>query len=236
MIYGNDTRPYYIATVSRGPWFKDWFVEDDGLEWFYSFLDNDGKKRYLLSNNLQWQDRERMSHLWHTNYRNNKISWFFGLWLSFETVAKVKLFHKIPMGWRLVAGLVLANQYKKVFMHYSSQYYNPVIGAYIRKYEHCVKSDITDISDEKREYFYIDTSQYMNYKLEDLHDEHHINHGNQPDGEVRDSSWLVEVDKFLNNEPNHLKEHKRFLNYPFEFIDKSFPSAEKVADMMHRKD
>jgi len=47
---------------------------------------------------------------------------------------------------------------------------------------------------------------------------------------------LTEVDKFLNNEPNDLKNHKRFYNYDFQFIDKSFPSAEKVADMMHKRD
>ena len=43
----------------------------------------------------------------------------------------------------------------------------------------------------------------------------------------------MEVDKFLNNEENDLKGHKKFLNYDFEFIDKSFPSAEKVRDLMH---
>lgn len=49
-----------------------------------------------------------------------------------------------------------------------------------------------------------------------------------------DSSWLVEVDKFLNNEENNLKGHKRFYDYDFVFIDKSFPTADKVADLMHK--
>jgi len=49
-----------------------------------------------------------------------------------------------------------------------------------------------------------------------------------------DSSWLTEVDKFLKGEKHHLKEHKRFYDYNFEFIDKSFPTAEKVADLMHK--
>ena len=51
-----------------------------------------------------------------------------------------------------------------------------------------------------------------------------------------DSSYLSEVDKFLTGEENKLKDHKRFYNYPFELMDKSFPSAEKVADLMHKKD
>lgn len=51
-----------------------------------------------------------------------------------------------------------------------------------------------------------------------------------------DSSYLVEVDKFLSGQPNHLKEHKMFLNGDFTYIDKSFPSAEKAANLMHRTD
>jgi hypothetical protein len=47
---------------------------------------------------------------------------------------------------------------------------------------------------------------------------------------------LAEVDKFLNNEPNDLKNHKRYLNYGFELKDKSFPSAEKVSDIMHKRE
>jgi len=45
----------------------------------------------------------------------------------------------------------------------------------------------------------------------------------------------VEVDKFLSGEENNLKGHKLFYDYPFEFVDKSFPSAEKVAALMQGK-
>jgi len=48
-----------------------------------------------------------------------------------------------------------------------------------------------------------------------------------------DSSWLSELDKFLRCEDNKLKEHKNFVNYNFEYIDKSFPTAEKAHDLMH---
>ena len=27
--------------VSRGPWFREFFVEDDGLDWFYTFRNQD---------------------------------------------------------------------------------------------------------------------------------------------------------------------------------------------------
>ena len=44
------------------------------------------------------------------------------------------------------------------------------------------------------------------------------------------------MDKFLSGEENNFKDHKKFYNYPFEFIDKSFPSADKVRDLMHKTD
>jgi hypothetical protein len=47
-----------------------------------------------------------------------------------------------------------------------------------------------------------------------------------------DSSWLGELDKFLRGEDNKLKEHKNFVNYQYEYIDKSFPTSEKAQELM----
>ena len=41
------------------------------------------------------------------------------------------------------------------------------------------------------------------------------------------------MDKFLRGEENNLKNHKRYLNYDFTHIDKSFPTAEAVSSLMH---
>lgn len=60
----------------------------------------------------------------------------------------------------------------------------------------------------------------------------HSNHGPQPDGEAKDASYLRELDAFLDNKPNHLKEHKKFLNYEFEYVDKSYPSLEQAKDLI----
>jgi hypothetical protein len=46
---------------------------------------------------------------------------------------------------------------------------------------------------------------------------------------------MVEVDKFLRGEPNNLKEHKNYINYQYEFIDKSFPTSEKVHELFHKE-
>jgi hypothetical protein len=55
---------------------------------------------------------------------------------------------------------------------------------------------VFDISDRKREFYQIDTSQYMSYTHEDL-DHGHTNYGPQPDGEAEDASWFKAMDKFL---------------------------------------
>lgn len=132
--------------------------------------------------------------------------------------------------------LALGWVYKSFIMNYYSSYTGPVMGAYLRKYADQSKTDPFDIADPKKSYFYIDTSEYMNYSNKTLGDHYHASHGPQPEGEAMDSSYLVEVDKFLRGEENHLKDHKKFLNYPFEFEDKSFPSADAVKDMMNKKD
>ena len=111
-----------------------------------------------------------------------------------------------------------------------------MMGAYFRKYAGQAKNDVFDIKDPKKSYFYIDTSSYMNYDNKSLGDQYHVSHGPQPEGEAMDSSYLTEVDKFLRGEENNLKAHKKFLNYPYEFQDKSFPSADAVKEMMSKKD
>ena len=66
-MYKFDSMGYFagVSKVSRGPWFRRIYVEDDGLEWYYTFLDNDGNKCYLLSNNIPVEDRTKLTYLYH---------------------------------------------------------------------------------------------------------------------------------------------------------------------------
>jgi len=166
--------------------------------------------------------------------RNNMISWFVGLYAGKETVKNVQFFKSMAKGWRFVNVFVLGYIYKQMMMNQTASMYGPVMGAYFRKYADCVQKDPNAIVDEKKSYFYIDTSEYMSYSNADLSDEYHVHHGPQPEGDSLDSSWLSEVDKFLKGEENQLKQHHKFYDYNFEFIDKSFPSAEKVSELMHK--
>lgn len=182
MLYKVGSMGYFggVAKVSRGPWFRDYWVEDDGLDWFYTFMNSDGQKCYLLSNNMAIEDRTKMSHLYHTMVRNNRISWCVGLWASFELVTKDAWLKKMALGWKGVNWLILGYVFKSILMSWSSSMYGPVMGAYMRKYQSAVKDDLFHIKDAKKEYFYIDTSEYMNYSNNDLGDEYHTHHGPQP--------------------------------------------------------
>ena len=48
-----------------------------------------------------------------------------------------------------------------------------------------------------------------------------------------DSTWLMELDKFLKGEENHLKDHRYFVNYKYEYLDKSYPSVEAAHNLFH---
>ena len=48
-----------VTKVSRGPWFREMWVEEDGLEYFYVYNNGEGIT-YLLSNNIPVEDREKL--------------------------------------------------------------------------------------------------------------------------------------------------------------------------------
>lgn len=233
MLYKVSPFGYFgrVAKVSRGPWFQEHLVEDDGLEWFYVF-GQDGEPVYLLSNNVPIEDREKLDRLYKAFSRNKGLAWGAGLWLGFETVTRCACFRSMAIGWKMLSIFGTGLLYKSAFQALNGQTYGPLLSAFFRKYQNAAKADTFAITDRKREYFEIDTSDYMNYNFDDLHDAH-VHHGPQPDGEVMDSTWLTELDKFLKGEENNLKQHKNFVNYNYEYIDKSFPTAEKAHELMH---
>lgn len=134
----------------------------------------------------------------------------------------------MAFGWRLLSLIGTAWTVKTTIQAYNGYYYGPLFAAYFRKYSKFAHADTFKIEDRKREYYEIDTSQYMNYTYEDLGHEYHVNHGPQPDGEALDNSWLNELGKFLRGEENKLKEHKNFVNYKYEYLDKSYPTVENA--------
>lgn len=227
------------AKVSRGPWFKEYMVEDDGLDYYYQYTNQEGERKYLLSNNIPLRDRENLEKVYKGYKRNYYMSLFAGLWSGVEVVSRVNYFRKMASGWKFVSFLAIGLYMTEEFRYWSAgYYYMPLLCSYFKKYDHYAKTDMFDIRDEKREWFEIDTTQYMDYTFDDLdHHHHNVNHGPQPDGEVLDSSWFVELDKYLKGKENNLKDHPKFRDYDFDYSDKyQWPSKDLVRSVFNAKE
>lgn len=165
-----------VSKVSRGPWFREMWVEEDGLEYYYVY--NDGESiTYLLTNNIPVEDREKLQRFYYGLQRNKKLALFGGLYLGLETVLRVPYFRGMAIGWKALSCFGLGLLYQNVFLAYNSMTYGPVLGAFLRKYQKFAKHDTFEITDRKREYFDIDTSEYMNYNFHDLGHDYHAHHG-----------------------------------------------------------
>jgi hypothetical protein len=180
------------------------------------------------------QDRDRLQRLYDAYGRNYYLSYFAGLWVGAEIVGRVPVFRKMALGWRALSLVGSAWAVKTALQFQSGLYYGPLFCAYFRKYADSAKNDKYAITDRKREFYQIDTSDYLNYSNEDLGHDYHANHGPQPDGEALDASWLVEVDKFLRGEENKMREHPNFVNYNYEYIDKSYPTSEAAHELFNK--
>mmetsp|Transcript_35995 Transcript_35995/g.26739 ORF Transcript_35995/g.26739 Transcript_35995/m.26739 type:complete len:170 (+) Transcript_35995:191-700(+) len=167
--------------------------------------------------------------------RQNSINWFLGFWLGVEAVIRVPALKSMACGWKLLSVFGLALGTNCLLNVYNSYYAGPVISAFIKRHGEHAKNDMFEIKDRKREFFEIDTSQYMNYDFQDLGHEYHAHHGPQPDGEAKDSTWLVEMDKFLKGEHNHFKEHRNFINYDFKYKNKDYPSVQDAHNLFNNK-
>jgi hypothetical protein len=86
----------------------------------------------------------------------------------------------MAFGWRLLSVFGTGFLFKTAFTAYNANTYGPVVSAFLRKHAEQSRTDRFDITDRKREYYEIDTSQYMNYDFKDLGHNYHANHGPQP--------------------------------------------------------
>lgn len=183
---------------------------------------------------MSYEDREDFARLWKAHNRASGLATFAGFFLGLEVVTRHSYFHKMAIGWKVASFFAVSYGFKSLFNAYNAQTYGPIMGAYLRKYQQAGAADPFEIQDRKREFYQIDTSQYMSYTHEDL-DHGHTNYGPQPDGEAQDASWLTALDKFLGGKPDHhLQEHANFLKYPYSFKDKSFPTADMAKDLISK--
>ena len=135
MLYKASPFGYFDRTtkVSRGPWFQHAFVEDDGLDYYYTFAMN-GATYHLLSNNIPLQDRRRLNNLYKGIQRHQGMALFAGLWVGVEVSMRWSVLRKMAIGWRVLATLGLGWAVGSAFSINNSQYYGPTLSAYFKQY------------------------------------------------------------------------------------------------------
>ena len=154
MLYKLTPMGYFgrVNQTSRGPWFRKWYVEDDGLEWYYTYGDNSGTK-YLLSNNIPIKDRNNFARLFQAHERMTYAVSFASYWLAFETVLRDSIIRKWALGWRGLTFLGLAQVYAYGLNKVVGADYAPLLGAYLRKYSEYGANELWEIQDRKREFY-----------------------------------------------------------------------------------
>jgi len=204
-------------------------VTDDGLEYFYKYKNAEGNTEYLLSNNVPFQEREKLEHLYKAFQRTRTLTYLGGMWLGYEAVSRIPALAKFRRGTKFVILCGVAAFASTSIQYFNfNHYYGPLFCAYFTKYNSEAKEDLFKITDEKREWFDIDTSQYMNYTHEDL-DHAHTHHGPQPDGMEKDNPWFTEMDKYLRGEESKIKEHPKWTDFEFEYSNKGgWPTEEDI--------
>ena len=121
MLYKVTPMGYFgrVSQTSRGPWFKELLVEDDGLEWYYTYGDSMGM-RYLLSNNMSVQDRENFARLYHAHNRASGLAMFAGFFAGFEVVSRHSYFKSMATGWRVASFFAVSYGFKTLFNAYNA--------------------------------------------------------------------------------------------------------------------
>lgn len=123
-----------VSQISRGPWFAEYQVEDDNLEYYYMHTDAAGNVNYLLSNNMSYQDRIEFGNLWRAQQRVNGMAWFGGFFVSTLWMSKDSYFRGMAPGWRVLSWIGIAMVTKAAVNGFYGRTYGPLMGAYLRKY------------------------------------------------------------------------------------------------------
>ena len=136
--------------------------------------------KFLLSNNMANGDRQSFANLYNAQTRMQGMVWFASYWMGVETVLRERTMSKFAIGWKVLSVFGLAAVYQYGLNKAVGAHYSPLLGAYLRKYSEYGTANPQEIQDRKREFYQIDTTQYMSYSEEDLDIHGHANHGPQP--------------------------------------------------------
>ena len=69
----------------------------------------------MLSSNIPFKDRDRLSYLFNAYRRNKILSWGASLWVAVELVSRVPILKRLAYGYRFVALIASAFVCKNAF-------------------------------------------------------------------------------------------------------------------------
>ena len=111
-------------------------AEDDGLEYYYKYQDEEGNTKYLLSNNVPFQDRDNLANLYHGHERQLMIHSAIGF------LGGLELYRRLPnrirnagLAIRLFAFIGVESFSAAMFKYFVGNQYGPLLTAYFKKYD-----------------------------------------------------------------------------------------------------
>ncbi len=112
-------------------------TEDDGLEYYYKYQDEEGNTKYLLSNNLKWQDRDNLEKVYKGHLRQQYIH------LSIGFLGGLEFYRRLPsrvrnagLAIRFLAFVGIESTVAAFVKQYVGNSFGPLMTAYFKKYDH----------------------------------------------------------------------------------------------------
>ena len=128
------------------------------MDYLYSFIDGNGQTRYLLANNMPYADRCSFQNMLQSINRVGKLAGGAACVLSVEFALRNQRCKQMAWGWWCLSVVACSFVMYTGFIEYFKRSQAPMLGAYLRKYSDCAKTDPFEIKDRTREFYQIDDS------------------------------------------------------------------------------
>jgi hypothetical protein len=141
----------------------------------YFYFDHNGQMKILLSNNIPAKDREQMKELYWQHAYTRSILNRIALIPAIFSVGF--LYYRVKLPYKLLypVGLYLSYKvFQSVILGRADFLMSEVFSHYYLKYHHLSVSKISELEDNRRKHFKLDTSSYYRETVDDIqHGGHH---------------------------------------------------------------
>lgn len=204
---------------------------------YFKFLVNGGY-RYLISNNMKAEDRERLkSFLGYSSVLSNNIGY---LSLVPALIVSSSVFKYFSFSRSYLKGISFVFLYfmtKNLAQGYFDNLSNTVLSYYYHKYEALTTDSLNKIEDPRRKFFRLDTNTYYRQTAQQIYDEKSpsqlhdsaIYYGPHPYDDYENVPTLIELNKKFTEGESGLDHNELVLNEPIDIkrIVRGIPTAEE---------